>query len=158
MRLTPTLRKSAVVAKPIPKKKAVAKKRRKDETQITHDPQKLTKRAEKALKELQDRVEERYEYASEILKLQSDAVANAVDKMRAKMEAMAGPPKFTYDGMTYAEDKRFYEIQRKSHVWIAVRLLVACAEWDIRIGDFKLPKGECARCGATVKLKKKGKR
>jgi hypothetical protein len=74
---------------------------------------------------------------------------------------MAGPPKFTMDGRVYNVDMdTLNNLQRRSHLWIAMRLLVACAEWGIRIGNFKAPKDECLRCGVKVtksKPKKKGK-
>jgi len=34
---------------------------------------------------------------------------------------------------------------------VAMRFIVACAEWGIRIGNFKAPKKQCVRCGKKVK-------
>lgn len=108
--------------------------------------------AEIALAEHEAFVEERYAYALEIKQAQDDATEVAINRMVVRMLAMAGPPVFKYRGISITTDEeRLKSIQVKSLTWIAVRLLVACAEWDIRIANFKTPKKRCAKCGKKVK-------
>lgn len=107
---------------------------------------------EMALAEHEAAVEERYSYAMEIKKSQDDATEVAINRMVVRMKAMAGEPRFYYNGISIpADPERLSSIQIKSLTWIAVRLMVACAEWDIRIANFKAPKRSCAKCGKKVK-------
>jgi hypothetical protein len=67
---------------------------------------------------------------------------------------MQGEPKLTFEGKTYnavnGETQLLKSIQTRNFRWIAVRCLVALAEWDIKIGNFKLPSKSCAKCGKKV--------
>lgn len=87
----------------------------------------------KAKKKKGNLTDERYKYAQSILETNSDEVRETVSKMVTVMQKMAP-----------TTDERV-------HVWVAVRLLVAAAEWDIRIANFKLPTKKCARCLKKVK-------
>lgn len=92
------------------------------------------------------RAEERYAYALPIKEMQDEATQVAINRMVAQMAHMA-PPISIEDAKT-AELMR--SIQYKNQTYIAVRLLVACAKWDIRIANFKLPSATCADCGKKV--------
>jgi hypothetical protein len=41
---------------------------------------------------------------------------------------------------------RLRAVQERNFLWIAVRLFVACGEWEMQIANFKIPAGKCARC------------
>ena len=108
--------------------------------------------AEAALKRYEEQVEERYQYALEIKKAQDDQTDVAINRMVMRMQAMAGPPLFYFNGEAIkAEEERLKSIQYKSLLWCAVRLFVACAEWEIRIANFTPIKKRCARCGKKAK-------
>lgn len=146
------------MAKPIPtKKKVKAKKKRRQEITTLMSPEaqrKAEREVKKKLDDMDDKADERYEYAMKILEGNPPSVADAVERMTAQMAAMAGPPRFTVDGRAVNVDQELLNrIQRKMHTWIAVRLLVATAKWDIRIANFTAPKGVCADCGVKVKKK-----
>jgi hypothetical protein len=105
-----------------------------------------------ALNEHEAMIEERYAYALEIKQAQDETTEAAINRMVMRMLAMAGPPIFYHNGISVAADEeRLKSIQVKSLTWIAVRLMVACAEWDIRIANFTAPKKKCAKCGKKVK-------
>lgn len=124
----------------VKKKKAVAKKKS------------AVGLGEIALAEHEAFIEERYQYAMGIKREQDDSTEVAINRMVARMQQMAGEPYFKYKGISVpADPQRLRSIQMKSFTWIAIRLLVACAEWDIRIANFKAPKKICARCGKKVK-------
>jgi hypothetical protein len=146
------------VAKPIPKKKAKAKA----EIPVAKaKKEKLPPKVKARLKEIQDKADTRYAWAHDLYKQQPADVQGAVNFMLKTMANGAGPPRFTMDGHSYPVDMEILrDIQRKSHLWISMRMLVACAEWGIRIGNFKAPKKHCIRCGKSVvvKAKKKGKK
>jgi hypothetical protein len=92
------------------------------------------------------RADERYAYALPIKEMQDDATKAAINRLVAQMAHMATPV-IDEDATTLAFKK---SIQYKTQTYIAVRLLVACAKWDIRIANFKLPKSKCADCGKKV--------
>lgn len=101
-----------------------------------------------AIDRLDDKTDERYAYAMKILDGQPESVQAAVDKMKELIKRLSGPPVFRYQGVALNVDEQWAEIvQDKQATWMAARLLVACAEWDIQIGGFKPPKGLCVRCG-----------
>lgn len=107
--------------------------------------------AENALIDLEEQVAERWEYAQGILKIQSDATWRAVSRMVEQMHRMTGPPVFRFRGQNFpVEQRRLEQIQHKNLTWIAVRLFVACATWDIQIASFKLPANQCAKCGVEI--------
>lgn len=116
------------------KKKATVKKKQ-------HEPSGLS------LAEQEARAEARYEYAKAIKELQDDETVVAINRMVAQMQAMAPP--------ITDEDAKVRELKKRisyyNQTYIAIRLLVACAKWDIRIANFKLPKNRCADCGKKVK-------
>lgn len=141
------------------KKKPVkaARKRRTEEIRELLDP-KAARRWERdwqnELIDLEERVEENYKYAQEIYRLQDQATRDAIQEATEMMAYMAGPPTFKFRGRPITEDMpRLRVVQERNFLWIAVRLLVACAEWDIQIANFKLPSGNCARCLKATKGK-----
>ena len=103
------------------------------------------------LADLEQKAEERFQYAQMILAENSSDVNTAVEKMVETLERM-GDDYVKVDGnMVPADPAVVRRINYKLRTWIAVRLLVASAEWEVQISDFKLPKGKCARCGKKVK-------
>lgn len=145
-----TLVKAKSKKKPV---KAKAKRRAEIAEPMSPEAQrKAERRVKKLLDEMDERADERYEYAMKILEANPDSVEEAVERMVKTMRHMAGPPRFVVDGQAINVEPEILErIQRKSHTWVAVRLLVACAKWDIRIANFMLPKKVCADCGVRVK-------
>lgn len=110
--------------------------------------------AEIALAEYEALVEDRYAWALSVKQDQDEATEAALNRAVVRMLAMAGPPIFKYKGISVAADEeRLKSIQVKSLTWFAVRMFAACAEWDIRIANFKPPKKACAKCGKKVKVK-----
>lgn len=95
------------------------------------------------LEEQLERAEKRYFYAKAIKELQDQETQVAINRMVAYMARMAPP--------LVSDDPRRLEIMRSvqffNQTYIAVRLLVMCAKWDIRIANFKLSKKTCADCG-----------
>jgi len=137
--------------KPVKKQKA----RRIEEIKDLFDP-KTQRRWERdwqnELIDLEERVEENYKYAWEVFKLQDDTTKQALREAVKMMAHMAGEPTFRFRGRPVVEDMaRLRVIQERNFLWIAVRLMVACAEWDIQIANFKLPAGKCARCFKPTK-------
>jgi len=115
---------------------------------------KLERAAENQLIDLEERAQARYDWALALKKQQSEELQRAVNRMTAVMARMAGPLKFTYEGATINVDggeRRLRTLQYHNHLWIAMRLFVAAAEWGIRIGDFRAPKGKCIRCGKAIR-------
>lgn len=141
-----------------PKKKSA----RKQEITELLDPgaqRKMTRAAENHLIDLEELAEERYQWAIALKREQPEDLQVAINRMVAHMAHMAGPPKFTYEGVNWNVDfNRLNSIQMKSHTWIAMRLLVASAEWGNNIGNFKAPKDSCIRCGKSIKPRKKGRK
>lgn len=99
------------------------------------------------LEELMGRAEERYQYALPIKEFQDEETQVAINLLTAQMARMA-PPILDEDTSVRNYKK---SIQYKNQTYIAVRLLVACAKWDIRIANFKLSQTTCADCGKKVK-------
>jgi hypothetical protein len=139
-----------------PKAKAKRKARQAEIAQLM-DPKaqrKLEREAENHLIDLEERAEERYQWALALKKLQPDEIQVGINRMTDVMARMAGPPRFAYQGTAMNVDggeQRLRSLQYKNQLWIAMRLFVAAAEWGIRIGDFKTPKDACLRCGEPVK-------
>lgn len=130
-------------------KKSVARARRTEEIKNLLDPKK-GKAAENALLDYEEVIAERYAYAEKILEAQDSETLDAVDALVEKMTQMAGTPVFKHGGVSVGTPELLRRIQQKNFHWIAVRLLVACAEWDIQIANFQLPSHLCARCGKEV--------
>lgn len=106
---------------------------------------------EEAFAEIEERADKRYEYAFAIKEIQDEQTTVAINRLVARMASMAGEPSFSFKGRYFTDRERLGKVQYYNHLWIAIRVLVACAEWDIRIANFKLPKHNCARCGKKVK-------
>jgi hypothetical protein len=85
---------------------------------------------------IEERFQERYDYALEIKNMQDEKTQAAINRLVAQMERMA----------PIRESEKEKRLQYYSFTWIAVRLLVACAEWNIRVENFTLPEKKCARC------------
>lgn len=135
-----------------PGKSGVVKKKakRKAEIEKVFSP-KAQKRfegeAENALIDAEEAAQARYDWAKGIKELQDDKTQVAINRMVAQMARMAGPPVFTYKGVTLnVEEDRIKRIHYFTQLWIAVRLLAACAEWDIQIENYTPPKKRCAKC------------
>jgi len=149
------------VPKPIP---ARARSKRVGEITALLDP-KETKKRERRLNahfmELDERAEKRDKYTTEILSANDESIEEIVTAMVKSLERMNAPSTngFHFEGTPYnlnEKEKQLRDsIQLRNRRWIAVRCLVACAELDIRIGNFKLPANSCVRCGAPVKKAKK---
>jgi len=146
------------MGKPIPKKKrnekgtlkAIARKKRQGEIQELISPRaqrKAEREADNELIDLEERATERYEWALALSKLQDEETTVAINRMVMTMARMAGPARFK----VHADQARLDKIQYYNHLWITMRLFVACAEWGIRVGNFKAPKKQCVRCGKKVK-------
>jgi len=135
--------------------KAKARAKRRDEIQEIMSPQAqkaLERKLKKEIGKQDDFADECEEYVQMILAANSDEVAEAVDHLTDTMKRMQGTPRFVIDGIRVnVEPEILANINHKIHRWVAVRLLVAAAEWDIRIANFKLPKDKCARCGKRAK-------
>jgi hypothetical protein len=100
-----------------------------------------------ALIDLEEKVGEHFKYAREIYLLQDDGTRKAIDLMVETMTRMAGEPVFHFQGKSVVVDgDRLRKVQEQNLYWIATRILVACAEFDIQIASFRLPVGKCARC------------
>lgn len=114
---------------------------------------KKTLNVAKLLEQVEAEADVRFQYAQTILEANDDRLCEVVDSMVAIMGRMApDPPVFRANGIVVPVDVAILRaINRKLHTWMAVRLLVAAAEWDIRISGFKLPKKNCAKCGKRVK-------
>jgi len=146
------------MAKPIPKKKAVVKKKRREEIQDLFDPKaqkKLERKISNLLMEMDEKAEERWKWVDAITTGNDVSLTDALDLMVEQLKKMQGPPKLYLDGrvvnISEPEFHMLQEIQEKNFYWIALRCVVACAEWGIRIADFKAPKKACLRCGKAVK-------
>jgi hypothetical protein len=153
------------MAKPIPVK-ARTKKKRKAEIQELVSPQGQRK-AERALQkyvmELDERSEKRQVWVDQILAVNDESISDVLEIMVDTLKHMEGEPKVIHEGKTYnavkGETELLQRIQERNFRWIAMRCLVACAEWDIQVANFKLPKDLCARCGMKKsKVVKKGKK
>lgn len=141
--------------KAVPKKKA----KRKGEIVELMSPkaQKKTERQiDHFLMELDEITEEQNEnYTKVILAANDESVLEIVYSMVESFRKMQGPAILRYQGqalnVSEGERKLMEEIRDRQFTYMAVRILVACAEWGIRFGNFKLPKSNCAKCGKKVK-------
>ena len=138
-------------------KGAKAKKKKKRQAEIGEliSPQaqkKAEREVRRQLDEIDELAEERYAYACKILQANGPEIQTVVDRMVTTLQRMQGRPRFIVDGIPVnIEPEIIDRINKKLHTWVAVRLLVAGALWDIRIAGLKLPKKACARCGKKVK-------
>lgn len=145
--------------------KPVKKKKRQAEIQELVDP-KAQRKADRAVRnyvdELDDKSAEREKYVAAILAANDDDVWQAVKAMVEMLTNMHGDPKLVYKGHAYnpseSELQTLKRVQKRNFRYMAIRVLVACAEWDIQIAGFTAPKKLCVRCAAPVKSKKKGKK
>lgn len=146
------------MAKQIPKKKTQAKAKAKKKVK----QQNFTA----VLSELDILSQERMEWVNMLLESSGEGMDEILQTMLTNLQHMQGPPKLVVKGenvtvkLSSDEFKLLCEIQDRTHYWIAMRCIVACAEWGIKIGNFKAPKKLCIRCGVKVKNKpkKKGKK
>lgn len=134
------------MAKAIPKKKVAKKK---------PSAAVVEKFIKRELKDLDEKVDERYAWAMKFLRKQDDATREAVSRLVEKMAAMAGRPsaKITLPGeKTPTTINVDHSFQERTFIYIAVRLLIVSAGMDIRVAKFKLPKSRCAEplCGRKV--------
>ena len=136
---------------------AKAKKRKARQDEISNlMSDKAQKSAERAIRrqlaDMDERADEYERYANIILDSNGDEIREIVEGMVEKMRGMQGRPRFVHDGITVNIEPEIIErINRKIHLWFAVRMIVACSEWDIQIGKFQLPKSNCYRCGKKVR-------
>lgn len=142
---------------------AVKKKRRAQRQQEIFeltDPKtqrRFERDAENTLIDIEERAEERYKWALELKEFQDHDTTVAINRLTAKMAEMAGEPIFVFKGVVFNDDReRLRAVRYKTHLWIAMRLLIAAAEWNIRIAGFKVPAGKCVRCGKRLKRGKHG--
>lgn len=127
------------------KAKATAKKKQKVIPAVSE------KRIRQALDAENAKADRYFKYVKRILDVNTPQVNEIVDQMVNTLDRMA-PNRLKIDGVfVQCDEDELRAINRKIHYWVAVRLLVAAAEWDIRISGFKLPKSKCARCGKKVK-------
>jgi len=136
-------------------KKITVRRKRQEQIAEVMSPRaarKFAHNADNALIDFEEQVTERFEYAQGILKIQNEAVHKIVNAMVEQMQRMAGEPRFVYEGATIPVDAdKLRDLQEKNFIWVAVRLLAACATFDIQISGFKLPEYLCAKCGKGVK-------
>lgn len=138
-----------------PKAKAKAKAKRRKEIGELISP-KAQKKAEREIRHALDDMDElatkRYNYATKIMQANGPEFIAVVERIVAVLQKMQGQPRFVHDGIPVnVEPEIVGKINKKLHTWVAVRLLVAGALWDIRIANMKLPKTKCARCLKKVK-------
>lgn len=147
------------MAKAIPRKAVKKVRSKKIEKLVDPKEQKSERVLEKYIMELDERSEEREKFVKKILSVNDSSIENIIGWMVEELQAMQGPPKLVFKGRSYnaikGEDQPLKKIQERNFRWIAVRCLIACAEWDIQIGNFKMPTDVCARCGVKLKGKKK---
>lgn len=122
------------MAKPIPKKKSVVSAR---------------------LAELDALTTKRGKWVDQMREASGDNIDEILGIMVENLHAMQGPPTLVIDKqavtVTEQEFKLLQSIQHRNFEWIAMRCLVACAEWGIKIGSFAAPKHNCIRCTRKVK-------
>lgn len=137
------------------KSKPLAKKKRHDQIAEVFSAKAAAKREreiKRAIADFDDKIDHRYEHAKKIYDAQDGETQQAIDKMVVTMAKMAGRPNFTYQGYSMNADEGWMQrAQEKNFIWIAIRLLTRCAQWDIRIAKFKAPKTRCSICGRKVK-------
>jgi hypothetical protein len=141
-----------------PVKKSKVKSARVHEIEELFDPKaarKWERDWQNELIDLEDTAKERYDYAREIYLLQDANTRKAIDTMVETMTRMAGKPVFKFRGKAItADESRLQVVQGHSLNWFAIRIFIACAEFDIQIANFKLPSGKCARCLKPTKRSK----
>lgn len=122
------------MAKPIPKKKSVVGSK---------------------LAELDALAAEREKWVDQLRESSGDNIDEILGIMVENLQKMNGPPRLVIDKQTVAVSEQDFKllqtIQHRNFQWIAMRCLVACAEWGIRIGNFDAPRRNCIRCGKKVK-------
>ena len=101
---------------------------------------------EMPLEAQEELAEARYEYAYSIKEIQDAPTQVAINRMVAQMHHMA-TPLFHADAQRLETMKK---VQFYNQTYIAIRLFVACAKWDIKIANFKLSERHCADCGVKV--------
>jgi hypothetical protein len=120
-----------------------SKKRRVHEIEQLFDPKaarKWERDWQNELIDLEDKAKERYDYAREIYLLQDVETKKAIDRMVETMTRMAGKPVFRFRGKAITTDEsRLQVVQSHSLNWFAIRIFLACAEFDIQIANFRLP-------------------
>jgi rRNA maturation endonuclease Nob1 len=128
--------------------KEVKKKAKRKEIQ----PQLSEKRIREVIKAEDEKAEKKFLYAKRILDANGPELNDTVGHMVEILGKHNDNPKLKIGGV-YVEcnQNELRAINRKIHFWVAVRLLVAAAEWDTKISGFKFPKKRCARCGKKVK-------
>ncbi len=108
------------------------------------------KRIQQAMGDAAVDADKKFAYAKRILDANGQELTDTVERM-VEILGKNNDPKLRVDGVSVEYDQsELRAFNRKLHYWVAVRLLVAAAEWDIRISGFKLPKRRCARCGKKV--------
>lgn len=142
------------------KKGAVKKKaKRREEIEQVFSPKaqkKFEREADNHLIDLEETATARFEWANKLKELQDEETVIAINRMVMTMARIAGEPQFVFQKVQInAEQGLLRKIQYYNHLWITMRLLIASAEWDIRVANFTLPKGQCARCGKKVTKKAK---
>ena len=86
-------------------------------------------------KEAMAKIQARYDYAQAIFEIQDDKTKEIIRHLEGKAAEMG---------------RSQNEAGRMMSRYVVIRMMVACAKWDIRIGKFKLPKKYCADCGVKV--------
>jgi len=142
-----------------PVAKAKKKLQRRGEIEELMSPR-AARKAERKLRdfimELDERSEERESYVQTILKANDESVLETVALIVEQLEKMSPTQGdlVTFEGQSYrlvgGEAELAQRIRIRNFRYIAIRVLVACAEWDIKVGDFTLPRSNCARCGKKV--------
>lgn len=114
---------------------------------------------QKFVMELDERSEERMAWVDQILAVNDAEISNVLAIMVETLARMQGSPKIVYHGRAYnaikGEAELLERIQDRNLSWVAMRCLVACAEWDIQVANFKLPNDSCARCGKSTRKPRK---
>lgn len=135
------------------------KAKRRQEIERTFSPKeqrRFEREADNHLIDLEEKATERYAWAHALKELQDEETQVAINRMVAMMARIAGDPIYVYRGIQFQGDENLLKkIQYYNQLWIAMRLLVASAEWDITIASFRAPEKACLRCGTPVRRKKK---
>jgi hypothetical protein len=142
-----------------PVKKSKRRQARREEIEELMDPRtqkRFQNDADNAFIDFEELVNVRFAYAEDILQVQGNAVHAIVVALVENMQRMVPDPQFFFKGIAVpVDDNKLREIQEKNFTWIAVRLLAACAIWEIEISGFKLPEYACAKCGIGTRPKKR---
>ena len=80
-------------------------------------------------------IRKKYDYANAIFEIQDENTKAIIRHLEGKAQEMG---------------RNQNEAGRMLSRYVVIRLLIACAKWDIRIGKFKLPKRRCADCGVKI--------